>query len=299
MQQILQTSALALLVALGACATSIEPASENIETATEVVETVEAAPVEIETTSVVYDQATGTYTLSWTASEAGALVDILVATSPEGTDAQSLAVGVTETSFSWTPGTAPAERHYFLIDPETGPATLAATRLLPLAGGRNFRDLGGYETEDGRTVKWGAVFRSGVMNRLTEEDYAYLSSLGIGSVYDLRTSQERTAERTNWVAGEIEYVTFADPEGDQDSNPLAQVFRDPNVTPELVAAMMTELYSGILDEQAPAYRAMFDELASSDAPMALSRRYAPQGSHNSRSPTPRTTAAAADTTYLP
>ena len=34
-------------------------------------------------------------------------------------------------------------------------------RVITLQGGRNFRDLGGYAAQDGRTVKWGVLFRSG------------------------------------------------------------------------------------------------------------------------------------------
>lgn len=47
-------------------------------------------------------------------------------------------------------------RRYFLVSPESGEAERIAVRLLPLEGGRNFRDLGGYTTEDGQTVKNGA-----------------------------------------------------------------------------------------------------------------------------------------------
>ena len=39
-------------------------------------------------------------------------------------------------------------------------------RLLPLEGGSNFRDMGGYPTVDGRTVKRGLLFRSGVIKSL-------------------------------------------------------------------------------------------------------------------------------------
>ena len=34
------------------------------------------------------------------------------------------------------------------------------------------RDLGGYETADGRSLKWGEVFRSGELPHLTDEDVA-------------------------------------------------------------------------------------------------------------------------------
>ena len=36
-------------------------------------------------------------------------------------------------------------------------------RLLNFEGIANFRDLGGYPTEDGRQVKWGVLYRSGTL----------------------------------------------------------------------------------------------------------------------------------------
>lgn len=38
---------------------------------------------------------------------------------------------------------------------------IAHERLIALEGGQNFRDLGGYRTADGHSVKWGVLFRSG------------------------------------------------------------------------------------------------------------------------------------------
>ncbi len=42
--------------------------------------------------------------------------------------------------------------------------------VVPLKGGSNFRDLGGYRTADGRTVRRRAVFRSAHLGTLTDED---------------------------------------------------------------------------------------------------------------------------------
>ena len=33
-------------------------------------------------------------------------------------------------------------------------------RLLPMDGSHNTRELGGYETEDGRSIKWGVLYKS-------------------------------------------------------------------------------------------------------------------------------------------
>ncbi|UCC55009.1 MAG: tyrosine-protein phosphatase, partial [Anaerolineaceae bacterium] len=42
-------------------------------------------------------------------------------------------------------------------------------RHIDLVGQANFRDLGGYQTIDGRSLKWGQVYRSGRLVKLTDE----------------------------------------------------------------------------------------------------------------------------------
>src|SRR5277367_3290667 len=71
-------------------------------------------------------------------------------------------------------------------------------RMIPLQGGRNFRDLGGYTTTDGRRIRWGRVFRSGVMSYLTERDHDRLRPLGIRTVCDFRSPREREREPIRW-----------------------------------------------------------------------------------------------------
>ena len=53
-----------------------------------------------------------------------------------------------------------------------------AQRVIPLVGGRNFRDLGGYVTQDGRRLRWRRVYRSGVMSYFTDGDRASLARIG-------------------------------------------------------------------------------------------------------------------------
>ena len=63
-------------------------------------------------------------------------------------------------------------------------------RVLKLEGGINFRDIGGYRTKDGRTVKCGLVYRSGTLSRLTEADWTQINGLNIKLVCDLRSDDE-------------------------------------------------------------------------------------------------------------
>ncbi len=65
-----------------------------------------------------------------------------------------------------------------------------STRLLPLTGAYNFRDLGGYRTVDGRSTRWGVLFRSDTLHELTTDDLAVLAGLGLATVIDLRTAKE-------------------------------------------------------------------------------------------------------------
>jgi protein-tyrosine phosphatase len=59
-----------------------------------------------------------------------------------------------------------------------------------LAGAPNFRDLGGHPTSDGRAVRRGVLFRSGVLSDLTDADLDTLASLRVALVVDLRGEEE-------------------------------------------------------------------------------------------------------------
>lgn len=87
-------------------------------------------------------------------------------------------------------GLNPEKPHYFEIATEKAAGIIIGERRLPLEGAVNFRDLGGYETIDGRRVKWGKVFRSDHLSRLTHGDIAYLQKIKIQSVCDFRTPAE-------------------------------------------------------------------------------------------------------------
>jgi len=70
-------------------------------------------------------------------------------------------------------------------------------RHVPFEACFNFRDVGGYETTDGRRVRWGAIYRSDSLQFLTEDDQGALGRLGVRTIVDLRSSAElaRAASR--------------------------------------------------------------------------------------------------------
>lgn len=64
-------------------------------------------------------------------------------------------------------------------------------RVLTLEGVHNFRDYGGYAVPGGGRLKRGVLWRSGQHHGATDADLARIASLGLASVFDLRSSKER------------------------------------------------------------------------------------------------------------
>ena len=65
-----------------------------------------------------------------------------------------------------------------------------ADRHHPFEGCFNFRDIGGYPTADGRSVRWGRYYRAGRQDRMTGEDLDKVGELGIATQIDLRKPDE-------------------------------------------------------------------------------------------------------------
>lgn len=68
---------------------------------------------------------------------------------------------------------------------------LDQTRRIEFEGSFNFRDLGGWRTDDDRVVRWRRLFRADSVHRLTSADAArVLEELGVRTLMDLRNELE-------------------------------------------------------------------------------------------------------------
>ncbi len=217
----------------------------------------------IDQLSVSYDEQNHTYQLQWQASAPQQPVTIAVATSATPQQFKPLAESLVGQAYRWQAEDGEARR-YFKVMPANGEAALSAARWLPLEGGRNFRDLGGYVTADGQQVRWGKLFRTGSMNGLTERDYQLLDSFDVATIVDFRTADERHSEPTNWQVDNAQLLSW-DYDMDMGANgTFTDVFRQPELSAEKVEAAMAKMYPGILESQKPAYSAMFERLIESD-----------------------------------
>jgi len=69
-----------------------------------------------------------------------------------------------------------------------------AHRVLKFEGIVNFRDIGGYKTEDNRRVKWGQLYRSGTFAHSSRADLKVLEKLNLVTLIDFRSSVEKEEE---------------------------------------------------------------------------------------------------------
>jgi protein-tyrosine phosphatase len=106
-----------------------------------------------------------------------------------------------------------------------------------LEGVRNFRDIGGHRTVDGRRVRTGQVFRAAHFAEATDADLAVLESLGIRVVIDFRGPAEIAAEGEDrlWPGARLVSIPMHDPARGNDIRTL--LYESP---PEVVAEVYGE-----------------------------------------------------------
>jgi protein-tyrosine phosphatase len=197
----------------------------------------------------------------------GADVRVLAADSPDAAGA-ALKPLPTRSAEGALDVAAPAmPRRYFVIEDGQGAKVRVAERLLPLEGGRNFRDLGGYSGHGGKTIAWGRLYRSGVMNELTAADRAYLASLGIATICDLRSAEELKSEPSAMTAADgADIITF-DYDMRQTMASLGALMTAK--TREEAVTAFAAGYVGMTDFLAPHYTDLFARLVREEVPLAV------------------------------
>ncbi|HTE43460.1 MAG TPA: tyrosine-protein phosphatase [Steroidobacteraceae bacterium] len=138
-------------------------------------------------------------------------------------------------------------------------------RTYTLEGGCNFRDLGGYSTLSGKTVRWGKIFRTGVLTYLTDADHALVGPLDIRAICDLRRAEERHREPTQWRSS-VRQLSWDDGAAPPTIRALAT--KHPNTAAGMRSAMI-DLYRVLPSWMAPRLRGMFDSIDTDEMPLIV------------------------------
>jgi protein-tyrosine phosphatase len=208
------------------------------------------------------------YRLAYTMTPDTHSVEIFASTSADGSSGMQSLRTTSDSTVTLAAG-KPGERVYFFLKPDHGDEREVSIRHLPLQGTPNFRDLGGYETTDGRFVRWGLLYRSGVLTHLTSSDFAYLNHLGIRVVCDFRTAQENAVDPEVWIPNApVEHISL--PIGDGNSKgsaaSLGQMLAS-NPDPEQLKQRMTRVYGAFAFTNAPEYAKVFKQLEEDHLPL--------------------------------
>jgi protein-tyrosine phosphatase len=142
-------------------------------------------------------------------------------------------------------------------------------RVLALDGAVNCRDIGGYDTLDGRRVRWGRVWRSDAPTRLSATDRRELEQRRLRTVIDLRHSDERAVEPSGLADNDtlrVHAIGFA-PRAAR--RLLGELRENRPITPRAARSTMLTMYRQLPRDHAHAYARMFRLLIAPGALPAL------------------------------
>ncbi len=155
---------------------------------------------------------------------------------------------------------------------DLAPARREPGRRIPLDGPGNLRDLGGYRAADGRTVRWGALYRSDHLGRLSARDLRLLRLLGLVALVDFRSGAEK-AESPNRLPRAHGFRVVELPVFDDDSSLAMGVSLRARITRGDLAgidaaALLVAVNERLATEYTPVYRRFVAELlAARGAPL--------------------------------
>lgn len=158
---------------------------------------------------------------------------------------------------------APATAEHTASAKLTTSTPVSQDRLLPLQGGSNFRDLGGYQTKDGKTVRSGVLFRSGVMTGLTEKDEQYLEQFDFQAVVDLRSDEELALYPNHWVTHD-DSIAYR-----QHSYKMSDFLKARQMAGSEEKFKLSDLYYTLPDRLAPQMSLYFNELLKGDGAVVV------------------------------
>ncbi|WP_308637234.1 tyrosine-protein phosphatase [Paenibacillus silvisoli] len=145
----------------------------------------------------------GNLIIHWKANADLGAAKIYWSTSPDNIEKNGKLLAQTYTGLNgyMAKDPKPGYRVYFKVKAGNGATVTTAERKVNLQGAFNFRDLGGYKTTDGKTVKWGKLYRAEELGHLTTADLEYVQRMGIKTNVDYRTDAEVKAMPDPVLAG--------------------------------------------------------------------------------------------------
>jgi protein-tyrosine phosphatase len=137
-------------------------------------------------------------------------------------------------------------------------------RHIQLENASNLRDLGGWPTLDGRTVRTGLVYRAPALANLSEADARVIASLGLRTVCDLRGARERMHVPVE-IPGATSLSLAIEPSV---GGELRDIMRTGEITGHATAedffGLLLNAYQAYALQSLPQYRGVFAQILRED-----------------------------------
>lgn len=154
----------------------------------------------------------------------------------------------------------PHHPHYFELAPAQGRPLIVGERRIPAEGTVNMRDLGGYRAADGRRVRWGLIFRSDNLARLTDAGLALVRRMGVNLVCDFRTPAEAARSPDRFPgAGGAGYLPLPIQHGEFEPTATFERIKSGD-TDWMTEEFMLQGYVENIERYAPVWATVFEKL---------------------------------------
>ncbi len=133
------------------------------------------------------------------------------------------------------------------------------SRVVPLEGGVNFRDLGGYLNAHDQQVRWRKIFRCGHLGDLTQKDLDALEHLKVTHVHDFRREEEQQRTPSQPIRATVynDYEMFVG-----SMSKFWEYMTAEKLTAESAHDLVVGSYRNCVDDVAPHYHRLFESLLS-------------------------------------
>ncbi|ERL64572.1 tyrosine-protein phosphatase [Schleiferilactobacillus shenzhenensis] len=142
-------------------------------------------------------------------------------------------------------------------------------RVLPIKNGFNYRELGGYPTASGATVKYRKIIRSAGLNELSAADQQYLYDYGVRVDMDFRSTEERSQQPDKVPAGvDYQFNPVLAEDETQNSKSAKELQAMMREDPENGYQHMLQVYRDMVQttHAQDAYKQFFATLLANDTP---------------------------------
>ena len=125
---------------------------------------------------------------------------------------------------------------------------------------QNLRDLGGYTNNRNLTTRWGKIYRSGKLSRLSEWDSIRLNNLGIKTIIDLRGTDE--IQKSPILYKKIKVVNIPIPTVDEDH--ISRLIMEGRMRKGDAILFLQDMYLQFVEGNSSQYASVMEQLLNKE-----------------------------------